>query len=255
MLPNSQNCDNSQFTEGQPMSQWDFLGYLYDFVHDPTYLYFIKFVSIYNYIYINIYIYIHIYTYIYRYISISISTCIYIYISIHIHMYSICKFMDILSLYFQFLEFHCQKTNLWVFSILETTMGMPWVYTSLPNWRTQWNCPLGFTLSIPKLFFWKEMMVMSMTMVTMMMMMLMMMMVMMVMVMMVMVMMMMMIRQWMEWDTLFHACSEIGGTISHNSPETWNRSCFGWIRHKDDLKNDLLAPVGLALVGTFTPTL
>ena len=143
MLPNSQNCDNSQFTEGQPMSQWDFLGYLYDFVHDPTYLYFIKFVSIYNYIYINIYIHIYIYIYI------SISTCIYIYI----HMYSICKFMDILSLYFQFLAFHCQKTNLWVFSILETTMGMPWVYTSLPNWRTQWNCPLGFTLSIPKLFF------------------------------------------------------------------------------------------------------
>ena len=40
------------------------------------------------------------------------------------------------------------------------------------------------------------------------------------MMMMVMMMTMMLIRQWMEWDTLFHACSEIGGTISHNSPET-----------------------------------
>ena len=82
------------------MSQWDFLGYLYDFVHDPTYLYFIKFVSIYNYIYINIYI--HIYIYIY----------LYLHAYIYIHMYSICKFMGILSLYFQFLAFHCQKTNL-----------------------------------------------------------------------------------------------------------------------------------------------
>ena len=106
MLPNSQNCDNSQFTEGQPMSQWDFLGYLYDFVHDPTYLYFIKFVSIYNYIYINIYIYIHIYIYIY--ISISISTCIYIYIYI-----SICiQYVNSWAFYhyiFNFLRFIAKK--------------------------------------------------------------------------------------------------------------------------------------------------